>query len=212
MSTSATAMSRALGAPVRILRSRVATPAAVINAWQSMVEAGRGRGDRERLAPGRNHGGPGNWLDAIDADECWDLLRGCRLGRIGFTAHSGRPVILPVNYAVAHRRIVIRSGRGPKLAAAGRGELVGFEADQIDQDAHTGWSVSMTGRARWVRDPLELARLAVLDLMPWVAGPRDEVIEIAPVHLAGRRLREPDTVAARDETVTGAPDIDEPRC
>jgi nitroimidazol reductase NimA-like FMN-containing flavoprotein (pyridoxamine 5'-phosphate oxidase superfamily) len=156
-----------------------------------MVETGRGREARAGVAPGRRHEGPGQWLDAIAPEECWQLLAPRRLGRIGFTAHSGRPVILPVNYCVSDHKIVIRSARGPKLEAAGRGDLVAFEVDELDVVARTGWSVSITGRARWVRDPRELARLAKVDVEPWVAGDRDEVIVINPMHVAGRRLAAP---------------------
>lgn len=172
-----------------MLRRGVAASNAAMNAWQAMVEGARGRTAREQLAPGRHPDGPGNWLDEIDPDECWRLLETRELGRLGFTAHSGRPVILPVNYAITDGTIVVRSGRGPKLEAARRGDLVAFEVDEIDLDTRVGWSVAITGRARWVRDPRELAHVASLDLMTWAAGPRDEVIAVHPIHVGGRRLQ-----------------------
>jgi len=170
---------------------------AATNALQSIVEAASSRADRDRLAPGRRPDGPGNWLEALDADECWRLLGTRRLGRLGFTAHSGRLVILPVNYAIDDRRIVIRTGPGPKLEAARRGDFVAFEVDEIDLDVHTGWSVTVTGRARWIREPAELARVGPLDLSTWAAGPRDRVIVVEPSHVGGRRLDIPD-VATED--------------
>lgn len=184
-------LTHALATPVRMLRKGLAASAAVTNAWQSVVEAGRGRAERDRLAPSVVHDGPSSWLEAIEPDECWRLLAEGRLGRIGFTAHSGRPVILPVNYTLDDRTILIRSGGGPKLEAARRGDLVAFEVDEIDAEAHTGWSVSVTGRARWVSDPHELARLETSEWETWAAGPRDHVIAVEPLHVGGRWLREP---------------------
>lgn len=181
-------MSRALPEHIPLMRHGLAASRAAMNAWQGMVDDARGRAERERLAPGRRGGGPGNWLDAIDSADAWELLRSHHLGRLAFSAHSGRPVILPVNYAVHDQHIVIRTGRGPKLEAARRGELVAFEVDEIDMEAHTGWSVTLTGKARWVRDPSTLAQLGAIDLNVWAGGSRDETIVIEPLHIGGRRL------------------------
>jgi len=183
---------RSQGPPgVPFLRRGMSATTAAMNAWRSMVEDSRGRQERDQLRPGSRHEGDGNWLDAIGPEECWRLLAPRRLGRIGFTAHSGHPVILPVNYVVHDGTIVIHSGRGPKLEAARRRDLVAFEVDEIDRETHTGWSVVATGRARWVHDPRELDALATIDLTCWAAGPRDEVIVIKPLHIAGRRLSTP---------------------
>ncbi|HVV77281.1 MAG TPA: pyridoxamine 5'-phosphate oxidase family protein [Mycobacteriales bacterium] len=181
-------MGRALPERIPLMRHGLAASRAAMNAWQGMVDDARGRAERERLAPGRRADGSGSWLDAIDPDDAWELLRSHHLGRVAFSAHSGRPVIVPVNYAVHDRQIVIRTGRGPKLEAARRGDLVAFEVDQIDLVAHTGWSVTLTGRARWVREPSTLARLTALDLEVWAGGPRNETIAIEPLHIGGRRL------------------------
>lgn len=153
-----------------------------------MADDADARAERESLAPGRDVEGPGNRLDLVSLDDCWCLLATTTLGRLGFTAHSGHPVILPVNYAVVDRRILIRTGRGPKLEAARRGDLVAFEVDQLDAEQHTGWSVLITGRARWVREPAELAGLRTRQPASWAAGPRNELIVVDPVNVAGRYL------------------------
>lgn len=183
-------MTRSVLKRVPLLRYGLAASSAAMNAWQSMVDAGDGRAQRDSLTPGRQPAGPGNWLEEIESADCWKLLAGTCLGRIGFTAHGGRPVILPVNYAVADRTILIRTGRGPKLAAAERNDLVAFEVDDIDLVARTGWSVSVTGRGRRIDDPSERARLAPC-LVPWAAGPRGELVVITPMHVGGRRLVNP---------------------
>lgn len=164
-----------------------AASSALTNAREAMADDARVRAERERLAPGRNVEGPGNRLDAIGIDDCWCFLSSAALGRIGFAAHSGHPVILPVNYSIIERQILIRTGRGPKLEAAKRGDLVAFEVDQIDAE-HTGWSVLVTGRARWVREQAEVTALKVRQPASWAAGPRNDLILIDPVNVAGRYI------------------------
>jgi nitroimidazol reductase NimA-like FMN-containing flavoprotein (pyridoxamine 5'-phosphate oxidase superfamily) len=173
--------------PFDMLRRGRTVPKAVVNAWQATKDDVEARRERDRLAPSRA-GEPGNGLELIDVDECWNLLPTVSVGRIGITAHSGQPVILPVNYSVVDRRIFIRSGRGPKLEAARREDLVAFEVDQIDVEHHTGWSVTITGRARWIRDASELAAHTLVMPETWAAGPREDLIAIDPVHIGGRRL------------------------
>jgi nitroimidazol reductase NimA-like FMN-containing flavoprotein (pyridoxamine 5'-phosphate oxidase superfamily) len=178
---------------IPILKVGVVASSSLVNAWQSVVETGRARTERDALAPNRRTSGPGGRLDRIHPEECWILLGTTMLGRLGFTAHSGHPVILPVNYMVVDRTIYIRSGRGPKLGAAERGDRVAFEVDQIDPDTRKGWSVSVTGRARWVRQPTDLARLGLAELQPWAAGPREHIIAIQAIHIDGRRLAAPES-------------------
>ena len=181
-------VTRILGVPLRVGRLVGLNAAAVANAWGSVVETKSGRREREQLHPGRTATGPGQRLDGMCVDECWARLASGSIGRLAFTAHSGTPVIVPVNYAVEGRRVVIRSGRGPKLMAATRGAPVAFEVDEFDTNARTGWSVVVTGSARLADDPAERARLASLDLSPWAAGPRDHFVVVEPRHVAGRVL------------------------
>jgi hypothetical protein len=93
-----------------------------------------------------------------------------------------------VNFALDHGDIVIRTDRSGKLAAAARGAVVAFEADQLDLAGQSGWSVTAVGPSSEVTDPGELARLRAIGLRPWAPGPRDHFIRISPVMLDGRRL------------------------
>lgn len=171
----------------------------VVNAWQSGVDFALGRQARRELRPGSRPAGEGSWLEQLPPDECWAQLAGAQIGRLAFTAHSGTPVILPVNYAVDDRTIVIRSGLGPKLSAGERGELVAFEVDDLDPGTRTGWSVVVLGALRVVRDPAEQAALGELGLVPWAAGPRTSYLRLRPRHVSGRRL----VPAGTDERAAG---------
>ena len=84
---------------------------------------------------------------------------------------------------------MIRTGSSGKLAAAARGAVVAFEADQLDLAGQTGWSVTAIGPSTEVTDPGELARLRTIGLKSWAPGERDHFIRISPVMLNGRHLR-----------------------
>ena len=162
---------------------------AVANAGRAVIRETEHWEQRDHLAPGARPGGPGQLLDSIAAEECWDLLASQQVGRLSFTAQGGLPVILPVNFVVDGETIAFRSGRGPKLVAAARREIVAFEADQIDADCRTGWSVVVIGQASLVTNAAQRRRLDALGLRPWVAGPRDEYVVITPRNVAGRYVR-----------------------
>ena len=161
---------------------------AVANAGRAVLQETERWEQRDHLAPGARPSGPGQLLDAIAPDECWELLASQQIGRLAFSAQGGLPVVLPVNYLVDDQTVVFRTGRGPKLTAAARREVVAFEVDQIDVETHTGWSVVVIGQAALVTMPGERARVEALGLRPWVAGPRDEYVVIAPRNVAGRFL------------------------
>lgn len=131
--------------------------------------------------------GPRQSVELIPA-ECWQLLRGVSVGRVVFTMNA-LPAIRPVNHVVDGQTIIIRSHLGSAITghASRDGAVVCYEADEIDPDRHTGWSVMATGIARLVRDP-ERAERYGRALVPWAAGTMDQVITIAPQTLTGIRL------------------------
>lgn len=161
---------------------------ALDNARQALAtldELGR---DRERLHPGAPAAAGGPRLAALAAEECWALLATAPVGRLGFTAHSGAPVIVPVNVVVFGHSVAFRTGPGPKLLAAERGAAMVVEADSLDPGTRTGWSVCVHGHARRVVDPAQIRRLNNLGIEPWAGGPRDAFVVVRADHVAGRRL------------------------
>jgi nitroimidazol reductase NimA-like FMN-containing flavoprotein (pyridoxamine 5'-phosphate oxidase superfamily) len=127
----------------------------------------------------------------LTASECWKLLSGASIGRVVFTHHA-MPAIRPVNHLVDARTIIIRTHLGAAIAsraAEGKddGTVVCYEADELDPDRHTGWSVIATGLARLVRDSALVVHYAE-QLEPWVAGGMDHVVTIEPQFVSGIRL------------------------
>lgn len=63
-----------------------------------------------------------------------------------------------------------------------------FEADAFDAGHRTGWSVVVVGRAAAENDPLVLAQLDELPLLPWATGDRSQVVRIPLELVTGRRV------------------------
>jgi uncharacterized protein len=128
----------------------------------------------------------GPTLQSLSRDECLTLMASVPVGRIIYTRRA-LPAVELVNFALDHGDIVIRTDRSGKLAAA-CGAVVAFEADQLDLEARSGWSVTAIGPSSEATDLEELTRLRTIGLRPWAMGARDHFIRISPVMLNGRRL------------------------
>ena len=131
-----------------------------------------------------DHGG----LEVLTLEECERLLASQQIGRIAFIS-AGEPMILPVNYRVHDGHIVFRTTTGDKLDAARNASSVGFEVDDWDVDAQTGWSVVIAGAARDVEDDEQIAELEALGLRPWAdAVDRSNWVRVFPHEVSGRRI------------------------
>ncbi|HUZ23083.1 MAG TPA: pyridoxamine 5'-phosphate oxidase family protein [Streptosporangiaceae bacterium] len=128
-------------------------------------------------------------LEILRFDECLRLLSTVPVGRVGFLA-DGEIVVLPVNHAMDGQDVVFRAARGSKLSAAEGQELAAFEADDYDEQAQSGWSVLVSGRAEAVYAEAEIQRLSRLGLQPWATGAqRPFWIRIRSSSVTGRQIR-----------------------
>lgn len=161
-----------------------ASGSAMDNALSAAQALTRQIAQRRALAP-VDVGGPGE-LAGLSQSECLQLLATRQVGRVAYVARAGLPDVVPVNYEVDGENVLIRSGPGPKLQAAERGDMVAFEVDDIDEEQHTGWSVVVVGRAR----RLSAAEQNRVELVPkpWAAGPRLHLVRITSTRITGRRL------------------------
>ncbi len=128
-------------------------------------------------------------LDVIPVDECYDLLAGHEVGRIGVIAEH-HPLIIPVNYGMDGRTVVIRTHPGTTLAAA-RHANVTFEVDDIDRTTRSGWSVLVRGLAEEVgaEHRAELVeRTHAAGVHPWAPGEHGNWLRIIPHAISGRRI------------------------
>ncbi|MEU8869069.1 pyridoxamine 5'-phosphate oxidase family protein [Streptomyces umbrinus] len=126
----------------------------------------------------------------LDAVEALRLLGSVSLGRIVFTRHA-LPTVRPVNHILLDGDIVVRTHGDVALTRYARqagdaGAVVAYEADDIDPDTRTGWSVVVTGYAWLVTDPRQLTRYRAL-LRPWVTQRMDHAIRVHPGLITGLR-------------------------
>jgi hypothetical protein len=141
----------------------------------------QGRGE----PPARRAGRRPASADLSPAD-CQALLESRNIGRIGWTAGDG-PQIFPVSYACVADLIVFRTSPFGVLSELVRPAQVVFEVDELDELAHTGWSVIARGRAQAVASPALLTHLWTVDgAEPWAAGTRNLFIGIEVERLTGR--------------------------
>lgn len=83
--------------------------------------------------------------DVLSREESLRLLATAAVGRVVFTMR-GLPAVQPVSFILVDDGVLI--GATPTLTAAVRDAIVVLQADDIDPASHTGWSVTVTGRAQ----------------------------------------------------------------
>ena len=88
------------------------------------------------------------------------------------------------------------------LSALAKPTNVAFEIDDVDQQAGTGWSVLVRGRAKAVNHAYDLtALLGTQGIVPWASGTRNLFVAIGPRTITGRTVQAP---FARGSTEQGA--------
>jgi nitroimidazol reductase NimA-like FMN-containing flavoprotein (pyridoxamine 5'-phosphate oxidase superfamily) len=124
----------------------------------------------------------------LDPDEAIRLLASVEFGRVVFTVNA-LPAIRPVNHLLDDGRIIIRTRLTSAISSRARsadGIVVAYEADSIDPQTRTGWSVVVTGRAYTLTDPDQVSRYEQL-LHPWV-NHASTVVAIEPGIITGFRI------------------------
>src|SRR6478672_547644 len=128
-------------------------------------------------------------LEVLNRRQCLDLLQSVRVGRLVFT-EDALPEVQPVNFRLWRDDVVIRVAGGAKLAAATDKQVVAFEADELDPDLRTGWSVTIVGRAQELTEVDELVEVAGTFVEPWAEGRRDHFVRIRSEKITGRQFRD----------------------
>ncbi len=128
-------------------------------------------------------------LTQLTDAESLALLGSVSVGRIGFTIRA-LPTVRPVNHMLDDGQIVIRSHLGAAIVSQADttyGAVVAYEADDLDPVQRLGWSVSVTGTAKILRDADQIEHYRQR-LSPWVTGEMDYIIAIRPELINGFRL------------------------
>jgi uncharacterized protein len=123
---------------------------------------------------------------ALSTEECFRLLATTQLGRLALS-HQALPTVLPVSSILDRRRIIIQATPGSALAAARRGSVVAFEADDIDPRTYLGWTVVVTGHLHEVTDPTALMMYAMNPVFPRINAQKRHFLSVTPRLVSGTR-------------------------
>ena len=132
-------------------------------------------------------------LEEIAPDECMELLAQVHVGRLVYQDDYG-PAAVPVNFAMAGTDIVFRVEGGVKRHAMDQ-PVLAFEADLLDTEQRSAWSVLVRGTGSEVPmdDVPDLVRRLTDGLpRPWAVGVHNIWLRITPTKVTGRRLTDPD--------------------
>ena len=123
-------------------------------------------------------------LANMSRSESLRLLDAVQIGRAVFT-DGALPAVLLVAVARAEDMLLMRAAAGSPLARlAERHDLLAVEADEIDPETLSGWSVVVTGLAELV-DP---QAPAPTEASP-ASGGHDVLIRLPMTVVTGRRVR-----------------------
>lgn len=108
---------------------------------------------------------------------------------VAWLAHcvDGAVHMVPVNFTVHGDEIVVRSGYGRSLTAVVEGRPITVAAGHFDEESRTGWSVTVTGRAHLVGDPLVNPGAPAAEV--WAELPATVPVAVAMTTVTGRRVR-----------------------
>ena len=123
-------------------------------------------------------------VEEMTLDECWKVLEGEEFGRLAFRLVD-EVHLVPINYVVDGRTLLFRTTSGNKLLSAAMHSYVAFEIDWYDD--RSAWSVVVRGHARRLPDS-EKHRLDNVTRQPWVPTDKNDVIELDPGAVTGRRF------------------------
>jgi uncharacterized protein len=130
---------------------------------------------------GTDHG-----LVALDESACWDLMTRARVGRLAWTDADGRIMVVPVNFGLDDRRVIVRTGDTALLDAARSGQRCAFQAEDLEPGLRSGWTVLVDGQLT-VADDAATERLGRL-ADPWLRDPRPHVLVLTATQATGRML------------------------
>jgi len=124
----------------------------------------------------------------LSLPECEDLLRASVAARVAFVAPDG-PHIVPVNYAVLERSMLVATSPASQLGRFGPRTPLALEIDGFDYDREQGWSVVVRGLSEVVDEELLAEAFgAPCKPRPWALGRRDLYLRIPWEEVSGRRI------------------------
>jgi nitroimidazol reductase NimA-like FMN-containing flavoprotein (pyridoxamine 5'-phosphate oxidase superfamily) len=126
-------------------------------------------------------------LEIVSPAESLRLLRSAPVGRLVYT-YGGLPAVRLVNFVLDDDTIVFSTGQGEKFRAAERGDVVAFEADDVDLERHLGWTVTAIGHLSVISDEEAAEFRRTLPLHSWLPMDDPQLVRLGIESIHGRRL------------------------
>jgi uncharacterized protein len=123
----------------------------------------------------------------LSGPACWALLPRSGVARLAWSDPAGRIMVVPVNYGLDGRTVILRTGDTALLEAARAGRRCAFQVDDIEPALRSGWTVLIDATVVEVDDEDVVDRLARL-VDPWVRGPLPHVLLLQATGISGRSL------------------------
>src|ERR1700733_7986205 len=136
--------------------------------------------------------------------ECLRLLGGVRYGRVVFTT-GALPAVRLASHLADRDQIIICASLGAAVSPGpdGTGPVVAYEADQVNADQWSGWSVVGVGRAAVVADEQLAARYRESLRPAWTDEQASQVITITAELVTGSRIGPGSAAAAGPPALAG---------
>lgn len=122
----------------------------------------------------------------LRAAECWARLEAESFGRIAVHGLDGVPDIFPVNYAVHHGSLYVRTTHGTKLMDIATYPVAAFEID--GEEDGWRWSVVLRGAATRVSMDAEIRASGILGLTTETPSSKHHFIRVTPTSVTGRQF------------------------
>jgi uncharacterized protein len=124
---------------------------------------------------------------ALGESACWALLPTSGVGRLAWADPAGRIMVVPVNYGLDGRTVVVRTGDTTLLDAARDGRRCAFQVEDLEPGLRSGWTVLIDGTLTEIDDEDIADRIGQL-VHPWLREPRPYVLLLQVAQVTGRSL------------------------
>lgn len=132
-------------------------------------------------------------LEILDPAECLRLLGSVSIGRLVFT-RDALPAVRLATFFVERDSLVLATAEDDRYRAAERGDVVAFEADEVDQANRLGWRVTVVGRLSPIDPETAAPLIPLLPRRAWTPVGAHQLVRLTIESYDGRRLATwPDT-------------------
>lgn len=131
---------------------------------------------------------PVRTLIELGEQESLDFAATMPVGRLAYRC-NGQISILPANFLLEGRDVLVLTTADGELMAAARGEEpAALEVDDLVNWSRSGWSVLIRGRLIEETDTDRVRAVLAGGLRPWALGAREHVVRLVGTGVTGRRI------------------------